>query len=81
MLKGFLKARMPPKVLNKMKYTNEKMTLNTVDTNLSNYVPKANVNHTISSQGTGILDHSDTTPRANREHRHTPNTVWITYRQ
>ncbi len=35
--------------------------------NLSSYVPKANVDHTISGQGTGIstLDHSATTPRAN----------------
>ncbi len=34
--------------------------------NLSSYVPKANVDHTISGQGTGIstLDHSATTPRA-----------------
>ncbi len=33
--------------------------------NLSSYVPKANVDHTISGQGTGIdtLDHSATTPR------------------
>ncbi len=68
MLKGFLKARRPPKMSNKIKYTNEKMTRNTHDTNLSSYVPKAkaNVDHTISGQGTGIstLDHSATTPRA-----------------
>ncbi len=44
---------------NEMKCTNEKMTSNTQDTNLSSYVPKANVDHTIS----GTLDHSTTTPR------------------
>ncbi len=67
MLKGFLKACRPPKVSNEMKCTNGKMTLNTQDTNLSSYVPKANVDHTISGQGTGIstLDHSATTSRAN----------------
>ncbi len=34
--------------------------------NLSSYVPKVDVDHTISGQGTGIsnLDHSATTPRA-----------------
>ncbi len=34
---------------------------------VSSYVPKANVDHTISGQGTGIstLDHSATIPRAN----------------
>ncbi len=39
---------------------------NTQDTNLSSYVPKDNVDHTISGQGTGIstLGHSATTPRA-----------------
>ncbi len=49
-----------------MKCTNEKMTWNTQDTNLSWYVPKANVDHTISGQGTAIstLDHSATIPRA-----------------
>ncbi len=63
--KGFLKAHMPPKVTNEMKCTNEKMTWNTQDTNLSIYVPKANVDHTISGQGTDIstLDHSATTPQ------------------
>ncbi len=47
-------------------YKNEKMTWNTQDTNLSSYVPKANVDHTIGGQGTGnsTLDHSATTPRA-----------------
>ncbi len=65
MLKGFLKACRPPTVSNEMKYTNEKMTWNTQDTKLSSYVPKANVDHTISGQGTGIstLDNSATTPR------------------
>ncbi len=65
MLKGFLKARRPPKVSNEMNCINEKMTWNTQDTNLSWYVPKANVDHTISSQGTAIntLDHSATTQR------------------
>ncbi len=40
------------------------MTWNTQDTNLSSYVPKANVDHTISGQGTAdsTLDHSATTP-------------------
>ncbi len=49
-----------------MKCTNEKMTWNTQDTNLSWYLPKANVDHTISGQGTSdsTLDHSATTPRA-----------------
>ncbi len=65
MLKGFLKASRPPTVTNEMKCTNEKMTWNTQDTNLNSYVPKANVDHTISGQGTGIstLDHSASTPR------------------
>ncbi len=65
MLMGFLKARRPPKESNEMKCTNENMTWNTQDTNLSSYVPKANVDHTISDQGTGIstLYHSATTPR------------------
>ncbi len=47
-----------------MKYTNEKMTWNTQDTNLSWYVPKANLDHTISAQGTAdsTLDHSASTP-------------------
>ncbi len=40
MLKGFLKARRPPKVSNEMKYTNEKMIWNTHDANLSWYVAK-----------------------------------------
>ncbi len=41
------------------------MTSNTKDMNLSWYVPKANVDHTISGQGTAVstLDHSATTPR------------------
>ncbi len=49
---------------NKMKYkiTNETMTLNIQDTNLSWYV--ANVDHTISGQGTATstFNHSPTTP-------------------
>ncbi len=64
MLKGFLKARRPPKVSNEMKCTNEKMICNTEDTNLSLYVPKTNVDHTIRSQVYSTLDHSATTPRA-----------------
>ncbi len=56
MLKGFLKARRPPKVSNGMKCTNEKMTWNTQDTNLSRYVPKAN--------GISTLDDLATTQRA-----------------
>ncbi len=46
--------------------TNEKMIWNTQDLNLSWYVPKANVDHTISGQGTAIstLDHSATMPWA-----------------
>ncbi len=65
-LKGFLKARRPHKVSNETKCTNEKMTWNTQDTNLSSYVPKTNVDHTISGQETGIniLDHSAITQRA-----------------
>ncbi len=41
------------------------MTWNTQDTNLSWYVPKANMDHTISGHGTAdsTLDHSATTPR------------------
>ncbi len=48
-----------------MKCTNEKMTWNTEDTNLSWYVPKANVDHTISGQGTAVstLSHLATTTR------------------
>ncbi len=66
MRKGFLKARRAPKVSNEIKCTNEKMTWNTQDKNLSSYVPNANVDHTISGQGTGIstLDRSSTTPMA-----------------
>ncbi len=43
--------------------TNEKMTWNTQDMNLSWYVPNANVDHTISGWRTAIstLDHSATT--------------------
>ncbi len=50
MLKCFLKACRPPKVSNEMKCTNEKMTTNAQDTNLSSYVPKANVGNTISGK-------------------------------
>ncbi len=48
-----------------MKCTNEKMTWNTQDTNLSWYVPKVNVDQTISGQGTAVstLDRLATTPR------------------
>ncbi len=48
-----------------MKCTNEKMTWNIQDMNLSWYVPKANVDHTINWQGTAVstLDLSATTPR------------------
>ncbi len=64
MLKGFLKAYRTPRVSNEMKCINGKMTWNTQDKNLSSYVPKAKVDHTISGQETGIstLDHSATTP-------------------
>ncbi len=50
------------------------MTWNTQDTYLSWYVPKANVDHTISGQGTAdnTLDHSATTPSVM-----TYTTVWI----
>ncbi len=48
---------------NEIKCTNEKMTCNTQDINLSWYVPKANVDHTVRGQGTSTLDHSATTPR------------------
>ncbi len=39
--------------------------------NLSWYVPKANVDHTINGQGIAVstLDHSATTPRANYIHK------------
>ncbi len=62
MLKGFLKAYIPPKVSNEMKCTNKRMTCNTQNMNMSN------VDHTIGDQGTGIstLDHSATTLRSNR---------------
>ncbi len=50
--------------INEMKCTNEKMTCNTQDTNLSWYVPKANVDHTIRGHGTSTLDHLATTPMA-----------------
>ncbi len=42
------------------------MTWNTQDTNLSWYVPKANVDHTKNGQATAdsTLDHSATTPSA-----------------
>ncbi len=41
-------------------YKNKKMTWNTQDTNLSSYVSKSNVDHTIRGQGTTIstLDHT-----------------------
>ncbi len=39
-----------PKVSNEMKSTNDKMTWNTQNMNLSSYVPKTNVYHTISVQ-------------------------------
>ncbi len=43
------------------------MTWNTQDMNLRWYIPKANVDHTISGQGTAVstLDHSATTPKFN----------------
>ncbi len=43
-----------PKVSSEMKFTNEKMTWNTQDTNLRWYVSKANVDHTIRGQWTVI---------------------------
>ncbi len=46
MLIGFLKERMPHKVLNEMKCTSEKMIWNQQDTTMSSYVPKANVDQT-----------------------------------
>ncbi len=62
---GFIMESKPPKISNEIKYTNVKITWNTKDKNLSSYVPTANVDHTISCQGTGIsiLDHSATTTR------------------
>ncbi len=68
MLKGFLKARRTPKVWNEIKWTNEKMRWNAQDMSLSSYVSKANVDHTISGQGTATstLEHSATTPRAEK---------------
>ncbi len=68
MLKGFLKTCRQPKVSNEMKCTNEKMTWNTKHTNLSRYVPKANVDHTINGQGISTLDHSVTTSRAHQQY-------------
>ncbi len=50
---GLSKGTQATKVSNEMKYTNEKMTWNTQDTNLM-HVPKANVDHTIIGQGTVI---------------------------
>ncbi len=66
MLKGFLKALRPPKVSNGMKCTNDKMTCNTQDMNLSWYVPKANVDHTVRGQGISTFDNTVTTPRARK---------------
>ncbi len=55
MLKSFLKAHKPPKVSHEMKCTNEKITWNAQDMNLHICVPKANVDHTISGEGTIII--------------------------
>ncbi len=62
--KGLSKGTQATQSVKWNKCTNEKMTWNTQDANLSSYV--ANVDHTISGQGTGIstLDQSATTPRA-----------------
>ncbi len=66
MLKCFLKAHKQPKVSNKMKCINKKMTWNVQDMNLSWCVHKANMDHTTSAQGTAIstLDYSVTTSMA-----------------
>ncbi len=60
MLKSFLKVCRPPKVSNEMKCTNDMKYPGYESEQLC-----ANVDHTISGQGTGIstLDHSATTPR------------------
>ncbi len=50
MLKGLLKADRQPKVSPEMKSTNEKLTWNAQDSNLSSYVPKAKVDNTTSGQ-------------------------------
>ncbi len=47
MPKIFLKAHRPAKVSNEMKCTNKKLKLNSQVTNLSSYMPKANVDQTI----------------------------------
>ncbi len=65
MLEGFLMSCRLPKMSNEMKCTNEKMTWNTQDMNLSWYITKTNVDYTISGQWMVIstLDHLATTPR------------------
>ncbi len=79
MLNGFLKASRPPNVSNELKSTNEKVTWNTQDTNLSSYVLNANVDHTITGEGTAIsaLKHSATTPRGSWYSINT-DTMWCT---
>ncbi len=61
---GLSKGTQSTQSVNEIKRINEKMTWNTQDMNLSSYVSKANVDHTISGQGTAIstLDHLATTP-------------------
>ncbi len=65
MLKGFLNARRPPKVSNEMKCTDEKMTWNTQDMNLSSYVPRANEKMTWNTQDINL---SSYVPKANVDH-------------
>ncbi len=62
--KRLSKGTLATQSVNEMKCTNEKRTRNTQDTNLSWYVPNANVDHTVRGQGTNTLDHSTTTPRS-----------------
>ncbi len=78
-LKGFLKASSPPKVSNEMKCTNKKMAWNTQDTNLGWYVPKANVDHTISGYETAVstFDHPATSASNMTYSTYSPNYALI----
>ncbi len=61
---GLSKGMQASQRVNEMKCTNEKMTCNIQDTNLSCYVPKANVDHTVRGEGTSTVDQLANTPRA-----------------
>ncbi len=64
--KGFLKPRMATQSVKWNEMYKWKDDMKHQGMNLSWYVPKDNVDHTISGQGTAVstLDHSATTPRA-----------------